>query len=127
MLIRDKARRLRDSLLAQVPLREGQRSDAEQVETSNKVGLKISHLVPDIRLRRYCKWHQKQVKVAGEWKYQPRLVSWYGPCEYEVTHPNTLRRAAEWLALIVVQYPLRTLVSEARSIFSLADSQWRRT
>ena len=37
------------------------------------------------RLRRYCKWHQKQVKVAGEWKYQPRLVSWYGPCEYEVS------------------------------------------
>ena len=99
MLIRDKARRLRDSLLAQVPLREGQRSDAEQVETSNKVGLKISHLVPDIRLRRYCKWHQKQVKVAGEWKYQPRLVSWYGPCEYEVTHPYTLREGLQsgWL------------------------------
>ena len=79
------------------------------IDTSNKIGLQISHLVPDIRLRRYCKWHQKQVKVAGEWKYQPRLVSWYGPCEYEVTHPYTLRRAAEWLALIVAQYPLRTL------------------
>ena len=54
------------------------------------------------RLRRYCRsnldffsprfgfvqalfprWHQKQVKVAGEWKYQPRLVSWYGPCAYQ--------------------------------------------
>jgi hypothetical protein len=23
-----------------------------------------------------------QVKVGGEWKYQPRLVSWYGPCDY---------------------------------------------
>jgi len=34
------------------------------------------------RLRKYCRWHQKQVKVGGEWKYQPRLVSWYGPCDY---------------------------------------------
>merc|ERR1719341_1930694 len=34
------------------------------------------------RLRKYCKWHQKQIKVNGEWKYQPRLVSWYGPCDY---------------------------------------------
>lgn len=34
------------------------------------------------RLRKYCRWHQKQVKVQGEWKYQPRLVSWYGPCDY---------------------------------------------
>ena len=25
----------------------------------------------------------EQVKVAGEWKYQPRLVSWYGPCAYQ--------------------------------------------
>jgi hypothetical protein len=23
-----------------------------------------------------------QVKVGGEWKYQPRLVSWYSPCDY---------------------------------------------
>jgi hypothetical protein len=23
-----------------------------------------------------------QVKVGDEWKYQPRLVSWYGPCDY---------------------------------------------
>ena len=22
------------------------------------------------------------MKVGGEWKYQPRLVSWYGPCDY---------------------------------------------
>ena len=69
------------------------------IDTSNKIGLQISHLVPDIRLRRYCKWHQKQVKVAGEWKYQPRLVSWYGPCEYEVTHPYTQREKLQngWL------------------------------
>ena len=20
--------------------------------------------------------------MGGEWKYQPRLVSWYGPCDY---------------------------------------------
>ena len=34
------------------------------------------------RLRRYCKWHQKQIKIGGEWKYETRLVAWYGPCDY---------------------------------------------
>ena len=34
------------------------------------------------RLRKYCKWHQKQVKIGGDWKYETRLVAWYGPCEY---------------------------------------------
>ncbi|CAB4053989.1 PRPF39 [Lepeophtheirus salmonis] len=34
------------------------------------------------RLRKYCKWHQKQVKIGGEWKYETRLVAWYGPCDY---------------------------------------------
>ena len=34
------------------------------------------------RLRRYCKWHQKQVQIGGEWKYETRLVAWYGPCDY---------------------------------------------
>ena len=29
------------------------------------------------RLRRYCKWHQKQIKIGGEWKYETRLVAWY--------------------------------------------------
>lgn len=27
------------------------------------------------KLRRYCKWHQKQIKIGGEWKYETRLVS----------------------------------------------------
>ena len=30
------------------------------------------------RLRKYCKWHQKQIKIGGEWKYETRLVAWYG-------------------------------------------------
>lgn len=34
------------------------------------------------RLRRYCKWHQKQRQIGGEWKYETRLVAWYGPCDY---------------------------------------------
>jgi len=34
------------------------------------------------RLRKYCKWHQKQIKIGGEWKYETRLVAWYGPCDY---------------------------------------------
>ena len=34
------------------------------------------------RLRKYCKWHQKQVKIGGDWKYETRLVAWYGPCDY---------------------------------------------
>ena len=29
------------------------------------------------RLRKYCKWHQKQIKIGGEWKYETRLVAWY--------------------------------------------------
>ena len=35
------------------------------------------------RLRKYCKWHQKQVKIGGLWKYETRLVAWYGPCDYD--------------------------------------------
>ena len=34
------------------------------------------------RLRKYCKWHQKQVKIGNDWKYETRLVAWYGPCDY---------------------------------------------
>jgi len=34
------------------------------------------------QLRKYCKWHQKQIKTGGEWKYETRLVAWYGPCDY---------------------------------------------
>ena len=30
------------------------------------------------KLRKYCKWHQKQIKIGGEWKYETRLVAWYG-------------------------------------------------
>ncbi len=35
------------------------------------------------KLRRYCKWHQKQVRIGGAWKYETRLVAWYGPCNYD--------------------------------------------
>ena len=23
-----------------------------------------------------------QVQISGEWKYETRLVAWYGPCDY---------------------------------------------
>merc|ERR1719400_744021 len=35
------------------------------------------------RLRKYCKWHQKQVQIGGDWKHETRLVAWYGPCDYK--------------------------------------------
>ena len=34
------------------------------------------------KLRKYCKWHQKQIKIGGEWKYETRLVAWYGANKY---------------------------------------------
>lgn len=67
------------------------------------------------RLRRYCKWHQKQVKVEGEWKYQPRLVSWYGPCDYSysgLTMEKNLNWAPELLDL------LHRLISMTRHEFN---------
>jgi hypothetical protein len=67
------------------------------------------------RLRRYCRWHQKQVKVAGEWKYQPRLVSWYGPCDYQfggLTMQKNLQWAPELLDL------LHRLISMTRHEFN---------
>jgi len=67
------------------------------------------------RLRRYCKWHQKQVKVEGEWKYQPRLVSWYGPCDYSysgLVMEKNLNWAPELLDL------LHRLISMTRHEFN---------
>merc|ERR1719430_357063 len=67
------------------------------------------------RLRRYCKWHQKQVKVGGEWKYQPRLVSWYGPCDYQysgLAMEKNLNWAPELLDL------LHRLISMTRHEFN---------
>ena len=47
------------------------------------------------RLRKYCKWHQKQVQVGGDWKHETRLVAWYGPCDY--THSGlTLAQNTHW-------------------------------
>jgi len=47
------------------------------------------------RLRKYCKWHQKQIKIGGEWKYETRLVAWYGPCDY--THSGLdLKKNPNW-------------------------------
>jgi len=67
------------------------------------------------RLRRYCKWHQKQIKVNGEWKYQPRLVSWYGPCDYSyagMVMEKNLHWAPELLDL------LHRLISMTRHEFN---------
>ena len=82
------------------------------------------------RLRKYCKWHQKQIKVmmimmmltmmimikvAGEWKYQPRLVSWYGPCDYSysgLVMDKNLNWAPELLDL------LHRLISMTRHEFN---------
>ena len=47
------------------------------------------------RLRKYCKWHQKQVKIGGEWKYETRLVAWYGPCDYVYSGLN-LEKNLNW-------------------------------
>ncbi|CAG0884593.1 unnamed protein product [Cyprideis torosa] len=33
-------------------------------------------------LRSSVKWHQKRIRIAGQYKNQPRLVSWFGPCDY---------------------------------------------
>jgi alkylated DNA repair dioxygenase AlkB len=47
------------------------------------------------RLRKYCKWHQKQAKIGGDWKYETRLVAWYGPCDFE--HSGlTLEKNSNW-------------------------------
>ena len=67
------------------------------------------------RLRKYCKWHQKQIKVNGEWKYQPRLVSWYGPCDYSysgLVMDKNLHWAPELLDL------LHRLISMTRHEFN---------
>ena len=67
------------------------------------------------RLRKYCKWHQKQIKVNGEWKYQPRLVSWYGPCDYSysgLVMEKNLHWAPELLDL------LHRLISMTRHEFN---------
>jgi hypothetical protein len=40
------------------------------------------HLYVSCRLRKYCKWHQKQVQIGNDWRYETRLVAWYGPCDY---------------------------------------------
>ena len=67
------------------------------------------------RLRKYCKWHQKQIKVNGEWKYQPRLVSWYGPCDYSysgLVMDKNLNWAPELLDL------LHRLISMTRHEFN---------
>ena len=47
------------------------------------------------RLRKYCKWHQKQIKIGGEWKYETRLVAWYGPCDY-VNSGLELKKNLNW-------------------------------
>ena len=47
------------------------------------------------RMRKYVKWHQKQMKVGGEWKYETRLVAWYGPCDYNYSGLN-LDRNPNW-------------------------------
>ena len=67
------------------------------------------------RLRKYCKWHQKQIKINGEWKYQPRLVSWYGPCDYSysgLVMEKNLHWAPELLDL------LHRLISMTRHEFN---------
>lgn len=47
------------------------------------------------RMRKYVKWHQKQMKIGGEWKYATRLVAWYGPCDYNYLGLN-LERNPNW-------------------------------
>ena len=47
------------------------------------------------RMRKYVKWHQKQMKIGGEWKYETRLVAWYGPCDYNYSGLN-LERNPNW-------------------------------